>query len=49
LAFECLSTRSRTARYRRLVHRLGRALVDVHEEWAGEVERELGGRPAEGD
>jgi DNA-binding PadR family transcriptional regulator len=27
----------------RLVHRLGRALLRVHAEWADEVERELGG------
>ncbi len=31
-------------RYLRLVHRLGRALLDVHERWLDEVERELGGR-----
>jgi DNA-binding PadR family transcriptional regulator len=30
------------ARYLRLVHSLGRALVRVHEEWADEVEQELG-------
>jgi hypothetical protein len=30
------------ARYLRLVHSLGRALVDVHEEWLDRVERELG-------
>ncbi len=30
------------ALYLRLVHRLGRALLRVHEEWADEVERELG-------
>jgi hypothetical protein len=29
-------------RYLRLVHRLGRDLVRVHEEWVDEVERELG-------
>jgi hypothetical protein len=28
-------------RYLRLVHSLGRALVDVHEEWLDRVEREL--------
>jgi hypothetical protein len=32
------------ARYLRLVHRLGRRLVEVHEEWVDEVERELGAR-----
>jgi DNA-binding PadR family transcriptional regulator len=31
-------------RYLRLVHRLGRELVRVHEEWIDEVERELGAR-----
>lgn len=31
-------------RYLRLVHRLGRALLRVHEEWADEIERELAGR-----
>ena len=30
------------ARYLALVHRLGRRLVEVHEEWVDEVERELG-------
>jgi DNA-binding PadR family transcriptional regulator len=29
-------------RYLRLVHRLGRELLDVHERWLDEVERELG-------
>jgi hypothetical protein len=31
------------ARYLRLVHRLGRRLLDVHEQWLDEVEAELGG------
>jgi PadR family transcriptional regulator AphA len=30
-------------RYLRLVHTLGRALLDVHARWLDEVERELGG------
>ena len=30
------------ARYLELVHALGRRLVEVHEEWVDEVERELG-------
>ena len=30
------------ARYLRLVHSLGRRLLAAHEEWADEVERELG-------
>ena len=30
------------ARYLRLVHSLGRGLLDVHERWLDEVERELG-------
>jgi PadR family transcriptional regulator AphA len=30
------------ARYLRLVHWLGRAILDVHEEWLDRVERELG-------
>lgn len=34
------------ARHLRLVHRLGRALLRVHEEWADEVERELAKPPA---
>ena len=29
-------------RYLRLVHGLGRRLVEVHEDWVDEVERELG-------
>jgi PadR family transcriptional regulator AphA len=31
------------ARYLRLVHSLGRKLLRAHEEWADELERELGG------
>jgi DNA-binding PadR family transcriptional regulator len=31
------------ARYLRLTHSLGRALLRVHRDWADEVERELGG------
>ena len=34
------------ARYLRLVHSLGRRLLAAHEEWADEVERELGGDAA---
>ena len=33
-------------RYLRLVHSLGRRLVDAHAEWLDEVEAELGGDPA---
>ena len=33
-------------RYLRLVHKLGRRLLAAHEEWADEVEGELGGRSA---
>ena len=34
------------ARNLRLVHRYGRALVELHREWVDEVERELGNRPS---
>lgn len=36
------STLPHRERYLRLVHRLGRALLRVHEEWLDAVERELG-------
>lgn len=32
-------------RYLRLVHSLGSRILDAHDEWLDEVERELGGRP----
>lgn len=35
------STLAHRERYLKLVHALGRRLVDAHEEWLGEVEREL--------
>jgi DNA-binding PadR family transcriptional regulator len=40
-AEEVAKTLPHRERYLRLVHRLGRALVQVHEEWVDEVEREL--------
>lgn len=41
-AEETARTLPHRERYLRLVHTLGRRLVDVHEEWIDEVERELG-------
>ena len=35
------------ARNLRLVHRYGRAMLDLHRQWVDEVERELGGGPGE--
>jgi DNA-binding PadR family transcriptional regulator len=47
------SERARTLphreRYLRLVHRLGTGLLDAHEAWLDEVERELGSQPSSGD
>ena len=40
-ADEIASTLPHRERYLRLVHRLGRALVDTHERWLDDVEREL--------
>ncbi len=42
IAEEVARTLPHRERYLRLVHSLGRALLRVHEEWAEEVERELG-------
>lgn len=44
VAEEVARTLPHRERYVRLVHRLGRGLVRLHEEWADEVERELAGR-----
>ncbi len=41
-AEDIASTLPHRARYLRLVHLLGRALLDAHETWLDEVERELG-------
>ena len=43
-AEETAKTLPHRERYLRLVHSLGRRLLRAHEEWADEVERELGGR-----
>ncbi|HTZ05004.1 MAG TPA: PadR family transcriptional regulator [Gaiellaceae bacterium] len=40
-ADEIASTLPHRERYLRLVHRLGRALLETHERWLDEVEREL--------
>jgi DNA-binding PadR family transcriptional regulator len=42
VAEEVAKTLPHRERYLRLVHSLGRRLVRAHEEWADEVERELG-------
>ncbi len=41
LAEEVAATLKHRERYLRLVHRLGRALLEVHERWLDEVETEL--------
>lgn len=45
-AEETASTLLHRERYLRLVHRLGRALLRVHREWADDVERELSQPPS---
>jgi DNA-binding PadR family transcriptional regulator len=45
-AVERAATLPHRERYLRLVHRLGRLLLDAHEQWVAEVERELGALPA---
>ena len=40
-AEEIATTLPHRERYLRLVHRLGRALLDAHERWLDDVEREL--------
>jgi DNA-binding PadR family transcriptional regulator len=45
LAEEAIPSLPHRERYVRLVHGYGRALLDVHERWLDEAERELGKRP----
>ena len=44
-ADEVADTLPHRARQLRLVHQLGRELLEVHDRWAKEVERELGDSP----
>jgi hypothetical protein len=44
LAEEALAALPHRERYLRLVHGYGRALLDMHEHWLDEAERELGAR-----